>query len=245
MTECSRSRPLACVVIPTYNEAENIGPLVEAIRSLCDSEQIRIVVVDDGSPDGTASRVQQEAARLGGVELIARPRKLGLGTAYVAGFRHALDLGARFVLTMDADFSHEPSKIPGLLAAIEDQSADIAIGSRYVAGGRTTHWGLHRKILSWTANWLSHRLLHLRARDCTSGFRCYRLSFLRKIDLEAIKTDGYSFLVELLHMCQGRGAKVVEIPIVFCNRLRGESKISKAEIFKAVVTLWRLRWTKS
>lgn len=244
MTDRSENGPLACVVIPTYNEAENIRPLLEAIRSLPNAPQMHIVVVDDGSPDGTASRVEEEAARLGGIELIARSGKLGLGTAYIAGFRHAIARGAQFALTMDADFSHEPSTIPHLLAAVENQSADVAIGSRYIAGGRTTNWGLHRRILSRTANWLSHRLLHLRARDCTSGFRCYRLAFLRTIDLDEIKTDGYSFLVELLHICQGRGAKVVEIPIVFRNRRRGKSKISKAEIFKAIATLWRLRRTR-
>jgi len=232
---------LACVIVPTYNEAENIGPLLEAIRSLGDPSRLLITVVDDASADGTADRVRERASRLGGIELIARPAKLGLGTAYVAGFRRAFALNASFAVTMDADFSHEPARIPALLAAIDSENADLAIGSRYVPGGKTTRWGIHRKILSHTANWLARRLLGLHARDCTSGFRCYRLSFLRAIDLEAIKTDGYSFLVEMLHACQGRGARIVEIPIVFRNRERGESKISRAEILKAISTLWRLR----
>jgi glycosyltransferase involved in cell wall biosynthesis len=235
---------LACVIIPTYNEAENIGPLLEAIRSLDDPQRLHMIVVDDASADGTADRVNDHASRLGGIELIARPAKLGLGTAYVAGFRRSFERGARFAITMDADFSHEPARIPTLLAAIEKQNADLAIGSRYVAGGKTTRWGIHRKILSHSANWLARRLLGLHARDCTSGFRCYRLSFLRTIDLEAIKTDGYSFLVEMLHACQGRGAKIVEIPIIFRNRERGKSKISRAEIFKAIATLRRLRQTR-
>lgn len=178
-----------------------------------------------------------------GLELIARPGKRGLGTAYVAGFRRAFDVGAAFAITMDADFSHDPAKIPELLGAMDNPEADVAIGSRYVAGGRTARWGLHRKLLSRTANWLAHTLLRLRARDCTSGFRCYRVSFLRSLNLDAIKTDGYSYLVELLTMCQGRGARIVEIPIVFRNRERGRSKISRTEIFKAVATLCRL-WRK-
>ena len=240
MAETPHTAPRACVIIPTYNEAENIEPLVGAIRALNGSEQMHVVVVDDDSADGTGERVRRMAAQTAGLELIARPGKLGLGTAYVVGFRRAIDLAARFAVTIDADFSHEPGKIPELLAAAENQAADVAIGARYIPGGRTTRWGLHRKILSRTANALAHRLLNLHARDCTSGFRCYRVSFLQTLDLDAIKTDGYSFLVELLHLCQGRGAKVVEIPIVFRNRERGRSKISRAEIFKAIATLWRL-----
>ncbi len=240
MPEKNQPHALACVIIPTYNEAENIGPLIEAIRRLDPTESLRVIVVDDASADGTDQIVQDCAARLGGIELIRRPAKLGLGTAYVAGFRRAMEHAAHFVLTMDADFSHDPNTIPRLLAALHNQNADVAIGSRYVPGGRTTHWGLHRKILSHTANWLAHRLLGLRARDCTSGFRCYRMTFLQSLDLDAIKTDGYSFLVEILFLCQSRGAAIVEIPIVFRNRNQGVSKISKTEIFKAVSTLWRL-----
>ena len=242
--DISHPCPRLCVIIPTYNEAENIGRLVEAIRQLGDPQCLWIVVVDDSSADGTSDRVREMAPRLGGVELIERPVKLGLGTAYVAGLRRAFELDAQYAVTMDADFSHDPEKIPELLDAIEKHHADLAIGSRYIPGGQTTHWGLHRKILSRSANWLAHVVLDLRSRDCTSGFRCYRLSFLRAIDLDSIKTNGYSFLVEMLFACQGRGASIVEIPIVFRNRDCGKSKISRAEIFKAIGTLWRLRRAK-
>jgi len=233
--------PLACVVIPTYNEADNIVPLLEALRSLGAPETYRIVVVDDNSADGTGRRVGETAPRLGGIELLERPSKLGLGTAYAAGFRRAFDLGARYAVTMDADFSHDPTRIPALVAALEEHDADLAIGSRYVPGGRIENWGIHRQVISRTANWLAHQLLHLRARDCTSGFRCYRAAFLRTIDLTRITTDGYSYLVEILYECQRRGARIIEIPIVFRNRERGRSKISRSEIFKAIATLWRLR----
>jgi glycosyltransferase involved in cell wall biosynthesis len=244
MADKDPERPRACVVIPTYNEADNIGRLLEAICSLDSRGDTHVVVVDDASADGTGRRVQECAEKLGAIELLARPAKLGLGTAYIAGFRRAFALGATFVATMDADFSHAPENIEELIEAIEVHNADLAIGSRYISGGRTSNWGLHRKVLSRTANTLAHRLLRLRARDCTSGFRCYRVAFLRSLDLDAIVTDGYSFLVELLYLCEGRGARVVEVPIVFRNREHGKSKISKAEIFKAVATLWRLLRTK-
>jgi glycosyltransferase involved in cell wall biosynthesis len=246
--------PLACVVIPTYNEAENIAPLLETIHALgsggplgdgdrlaaAGAGSIRAIVVDDASADGTGRIVQECAARLGGIELLERPAKLGLGTAYTAGFLRAFALEARYVLTMDADFSHDPARIPDLLAAVTSRNADLAIGSRYVPGGRTLNWGLHRQAISRTANWLAHRMLGLTARDCTSGYRCYRASFLRTIDFENIRTNGYSYLVEMLYLCQGRGARIVEVPIVFRNREHGRSKISQVEIYKAIGTLWRL-----
>jgi len=244
MRQSEKGDLFCCVIIPTYNEAENIGPLLEKVRAQDSPHQLRIVVVDDASSDGTAARVGEKARNLGGIELIERPAKLGLGTAYLAGFRRAEELGAHYALTMDADFSHDPAKIPELLAAMESRRADVAIGSRYIEGGKTTNWGIHRKILSRTANWLAHHLLDLRANDCTSGFRCYRTAFLKQINPYAIKTDGYSFLVEILYLCQRKGARIVEIPIVFRNRERGKSKISKAEIFKAVGTLRRLRREK-
>lgn len=233
--------PFVCVVIPTYNEAANIGTLLEEIRALGPAERYHVVVVDDCSGDGTGDLVWAAGERLGGVELLARPAKLGLGTAYVAGFRKAYELGATYVMTMDADFSHSPKKIPELVEAVQSNGADLAIGSRYVPGGSTENWGIHRKVLSRVANGLAHRVLHLLARDCTAGFRCYRVEFLKRIDLASIQTDGYSVLVELLFHCQANGARVVEVPIVFRNRERGKSKISRAEIFKAIGTLWRLK----
>lgn len=235
---------LVCVIIPTFNEAENIGSLLERLRALDSPGRLRVIVVDDNSGDGTGDIVRQAASRLEGIELLSRPGKLGLGTAYVAGFRRAIELNADYAITMDADFSHEPTRIREFLAVIHSANADLAIGSRYIPGGRTSKWGLHRQVLSRTANWLARRVLGLRAHDCTSGFRCYRLSFLRTVDLNAIKTDGYSFLVELLAALEGRGAKIVESPIVFANRERGKSKISRSEIFKAIATLWRLRWKR-
>lgn len=235
------SQSLVCVIVPTYNEAENIGLLLRAIRSVEGEHRLHVVVVDDASADGTGKIVRDEAARLGEIELIERPAKLGLGTAYIAGFRRARELGARYAVTMDADFSHDPATIPVLLGAAERRNADLVIGSRYIEGGTTRNWGLHRKILSRGANRLARSLLGFEVHDCTSGFRCYRMSLLDRIDLDGVKSDGYSALLELLHVCRGRGARLAEVPIVFRDRQKGRSKISRTEILKAMATLWRLR----
>ncbi|MEQ8821605.1 MAG: polyprenol monophosphomannose synthase [Sumerlaeia bacterium] len=232
----------ALAIAPTYNEADNVDPLIEGI--LAQGDALHVLVVDDNSRDGTADRVRAQAEKHPGrVHLIERPGKLGLGTAYIDAFRWALarEGGDAYdaILTMDADLSHDPAHLPEILHMA--MVADVVIGSRYVAGGGIENWGPHRHVLSSGANFLARSLAGLRARDCTSGYRCYRRELLESIDLDAIRSDGYSCLMELLTVCQRRGAKIREIPIVFLDRRAGQSKISHKEIFKGFATLWRVR----
>lgn len=226
------------IIIPTYNERENLADLVRQILAL-PIAGLRVIVVDDGSPDGTGALADELARQDGRVEVIHRTGKLGLGTAYIAGFRRAAALGTERVLTMDADFSHHPRYIPDILRAADTH--DIVIGSRYVPGGGTRHWGWERVLLSWGANTFARTLLGLRAHDCTAGFRCYRRAVLDSINLDAIFSNGYSFLIELLATCERQGWRVGEVPILFADRQRGASKISRQEIFKALYTVLRLR----
>jgi dolichol-phosphate mannosyltransferase len=225
------------VVIPTYNEKESLPRLMRAVLEL--PVNIEIVVVDDNSPDGTGAIADDYAANHAQVRVVHRSGKLGLGTAYVAGFRQALAGGADRVVTMDADFSHNPRYIPNLVALCERY--DLAIGSRYVAGGGIdANWGFHRKLLSAAANRFARTMLGLRAHDCTAGFRCYRAAVLRRIPLDDIRSNGYSFLVEMLYLCQSRGCTIGETPILFEDRREGISKISQVEIVKGVRTVVRL-----
>ncbi len=224
------------VVVPTYNEADNIRDLVTAILEAV--PQAHVIVVDDGSPDGTGNIADALAREDARVHVIHRPGKLGLGTAYVAGFRLAFDLGADPICTMDADFSHHPRYLPALLARTAE--VDVCIGSRYVPGGGTVNWGLQRRILSRGANLVARVLLGLEAHDCTAGFRAYRRYVLQAVQPETIRADGYSYLVEMLYRCQRAGFRVGEVPIIFADRERGRSKISQKEIFKAVGTVMRL-----
>lgn len=221
------------IIIPTYNERENLPRLVHQLKALCLG--LSVVVVDDNSPDGTG-----EVAETLADAVIHRPGKLGLGTAYIAGFRYALSQGAQRIMTMDADFSHHPRYIPDMLAASEQY--DIVIGSRYVPGGGTRYWPWTRVLLSWGANTVARLLLGLRAHDCTAGFRCYHRRVLESLDLDAILSDGYSFLIELIYHCQRQGWRIGEVPILFADRRHGASKISKQEIYKAVYTVFRLRF---
>jgi dolichol-phosphate mannosyltransferase len=225
------------VILPTYNERENLIDLVGKILEL--DIPMHVIIVDDNSPDGTGDLADELAARNGRVRVIHRPGKLGLGTAYVAGFKQALADGADRVMTMDADFSHNPRYIPAL-ASLTDQY-HVGIGSRYVPGGGVmTDWGIHRKFLSWGANHFAQLMLGLRAHDCTAGFRCYRREVLQTIDLDCIFSNGYSFLIEMLYKCQRMGYSAGETPIIFENRHHGSSKISQNEIFKAMYTVLRL-----
>ena len=228
--------PNATVVLPTYNESENLPALVAAIGAL--PMPIRVIVVDDNSPDGTGELAEALSHQHGGIDVIHRKGKLGLGTAYTAGFRRALATSADLILTMDADFSHDPGYLPAMLAA--SQRYDLVIGSRYVPGGGVLYWGPHRKLLSWGANTLAHIVLGLRARDCTAGFRCYRRAVLEAIDLDAIRANGYSYLIEMLYNCQQLGFQIGEVPITFADRRLGQSKISRNEILKAGRTVLRL-----
>lgn len=224
------------VIIPTYNEKDNITALVEKILALDDN--IRVIIVDDNSPDGTGRIAEEIRENTPRIDVIHRSGKLGLGTAYIAGFKKALAEGADRIITMDADFSHDPAYIPDLIA-LADQF-DVTIGSRYVPGGGTRNWGWKRRFISWGANTFARIMLGLHANDCTAGFRCYRREVLLDIDLERFISDGYSFLIEMLFKCQQRGHSVGEVPIVFVNRALGYSKISQREIYKAMYTVMRL-----
>lgn len=225
------------VIIPTYNERENIGDLVTLILAL--PHNLEVVVVDDGSPDGTGSIADALAHNDNRVTVIHRAGKLGLGTAYLAGFRHGLVGDSTHFMTMDADFSHHPRYIPDLLRL--GARYDLVIGSRYVPGGGTRHWHWQRVLLSWGANSVAKHGLGLHSNDCTAGFRLYRRAVLESIDLERIFSDGYSFLLEMLYHVQRDRWQIGESPILFADRQRGASKISKQEIFKAAYTVLRLR----
>ncbi|HQY23870.1 MAG TPA: polyprenol monophosphomannose synthase [Thermoflexales bacterium] len=221
------------VVLPTYNEAENVTLLLPELLAL----PLSVLVVDDNSPDGTGNIASEWASREPRVSVLRRPGKLGLGTAYVAGFERALADGAEGVLTMDADFSHHPRYIPAILAAAEH--ADVVIGSRYIPGGDVLY-PFHRRFLSKTANFVARAALGLRAHDCTAGFRLYRAAVLRKVPIGRIRSSGYSFLVEMLTCAQRTGIRIAEVPIIFADRERGVSKISSREIFKGMTTVARL-----
>ncbi|MFN2374929.1 MAG: polyprenol monophosphomannose synthase [Candidatus Binatia bacterium] len=224
------------IVIPTYNESENIVRLVTEILAL--PVDARVVVVDDNSPDGTGRLLDEMAATEPRLHVVHRPAKLGLGTAHIAGIRKAEALGLDPIGTMDADFSHHPRYIPDLLKGLE--GADLMIGSRYVPGGGTKDFGLGRRLLSRGANAFAKTVLGLTAADCTAGFRVYRRETLDSIDLEAIFSNGYSFLLEILFLVQAAGWRVGESPILFEDRREGTSKISRREIAKAVYTVLRL-----
>ena len=228
------------IIIPTYNERENIDLLVQGILNLgLDSE---ITIVDDNSPDGTGQVADELAAQHSGMHVVHRPAKLGLGTAHIAGIRAALAAGAAHIVTMDADFSHHPRYIPDLLAALAQY--DLVIGSRYAPGGGTHFCTLPRKALSRGANLFARTVLSLHAGDTTAGFRAYRRAVLESIDLDAIQSNGYSFLIEMLYRCQQGGWRIGEVPIVFENRQQGASKISRTEILKAMQTVVRLGWER-
>ena len=224
------------IVIPTYNESENIIRLVREILAL--PVGAHVIVVDDNSPDGTGALLDAEAAQESRLHVVHRPAKLGLGTAHIAGIRHAAGLGLDPIGTMDADFSHHPRYIPSLLTGIGD--ADVMIGSRYVLGGGTRDFKLHRRLLSRGANGFARKMLGLTANDCTAGFRVYRRATLDSIDLDEIFSNGYSFLIEILFLIQSAGWKVGESPILFEDRREGISKISRREIAKAIYTVVRL-----
>jgi dolichol-phosphate mannosyltransferase len=224
------------VVIPTYNESDNIPSLIEQILAL--PIGAHIIVVDDNSPDGTGNLVDTIAAQEPRVHCVHRPAKLGLGTAHIAGMRHACSLNLEPILTMDADFSHDPKYIPDIIAGL--QNHDVMIGSRYVSSGGMEGRDLKLRFVSWGANFFARTMLGVKANDCTSGFRAYRRAVLESIDLDSIFSNGYSFLIELIWFCQARGWRIGETPIVYQDRRKGASKISRKEIYKATYTVLRL-----
>ena len=228
------------VIVPTYNEHDNIDALLTDLLAL--PLDLSVIVIDDNSPDGTGRLADDWAARDGRVRVIHRAGKLGLGTAYLAGFQRALADGFDRILTMDADFSHHPRYIPAMIE--QSHRRDMVIGSRYVPGGGTLRCSLRRRALSRGANVFARLMLGLQATDCTAGFRCYRREVFASIDLDTIFSNGYSFLIEMLYRVQRKGWMVGEVPIVFEDRRLGASKISRQEIVRAMYTVFRLSWSR-
>ena len=225
------------IVLPTYNERENIVALLTAVRAV--DADIDVLVVDDDSPDGTAQLARQIGRELGGVTVLDRPSKDGLGSAYRAGFRRVLDDGYDVVISMDADLSHDPAAIPRMLAKIDD-GADAVIGSRYVTGGGTTDWPVRRQLLSKWGNAYTRLVLGLPTHDCTSGFRAYRASALVAIQPGSTTAEGYAFLTELVRRLDRLGFAIVETPIIFRDRTLGKSKMSARIIAESMllVSTW-------
>lgn len=229
------------VVLPTYQEAENVQDVLARIRMAVPDADI--VVVDDGSPDGTADLAARAGHDLGRIDVLRRTAKSGLGPAYRAGFAWGLDRGHEVLIEMDADLSHDPDVLPRLIAAVGEGGADLAIGSRYVPGGAVPGWPRSRRLLSQWGNRYIGLMLGLPVRDATAGFRAYRRSILEKIDLERVRADGYGFQVEMVYAVSKAGGSIIEIPITFRDRVRGISKMSPDIVLEALVlvTRWGLR----
>jgi dolichol-phosphate mannosyltransferase len=229
------------VCLPTYNERENLEAMVSALGEVL-PEDSRILVIDDNSPDGTGEIADRLAAEQGDVTVLHRPRKEGLGPAYLAGFRRALALGADLILEMDCDFSHDPADVPRLVAAAD--GADLVLGSRYVPGGGTKNWGVLRRVVSRGGSLYGQVLLGLRVRDLTGGFKCYRRAVLETIDLDAIKSKGYAFQIETTYRAIRAGFRVAEVPIVFVDRQVGGSKMSNSIVLEAIWKVPALRLSR-
>jgi dolichol-phosphate mannosyltransferase len=229
--------PRAVVCLPTYNERENLEPM---LRALAD-KGVRVLVIDDDSPDGTGELADRLAGELGFVDVLHREKKDGLGPAYLAGFKRALASDAELVLEMDCDFSHDPNDVPRLIQAVGD-GADVALGSRYVPGGGTRNWGLLRRLISAGGSLYARIILGVKVRDLTGGFKCYRRAVLETIDLDAVDSKGYAFQIETTYRTLRKGFTVAEVPITFVDREVGGSKMSKAIVVEAVwkVPLLRL-----
>ncbi len=237
MTGPGDRRALVC--LPTYDERDNVEPVVEAI--LAAAPGVEVLVVDDDSPDGTGRVADQLSARDGRVHVLHRAAKQGLGKAYLAGFAWALERGYGLVLEMDADFSHDPGYLPALLAAAE--RADLVLGSRYVPGGGTENWGLARRLLSRGGSLYARVILGVPIRDLTGGFKCFRREVLEAIDLSTVECSGYAFQIELTWRALRKGFRVVEVPIVFVDRRVGQSKMSRRIVLEAVRKVWSIRFS--
>jgi dolichol-phosphate mannosyltransferase len=221
--------PRATVCLPTYNERENLEPMLRALGD----KDVRVLVIDDSSPDGTGELADRLAAELDYVDVLHRERKEGLGPAYLAGFRRALADGAELVLELDCDFSHDPGDVPRLIAAAED-GADVVLGSRYVEGGAVRNWGFVRRLVSAGGSLYARVLLGVNVKDLTGGFKCFRRGVLEAIDLDSIQSKGYAFQIETTYRALRAGFRVVEIPITFADREVGGSKMSKAIVAEAI-----------
>ena len=230
----------ALVIIPTYNERENLAPITAAV--LAAESRVDILVVDDSSPDGTGQLADELAAGNPRIRVLHRKKKEGLGRAYLEAFRWALAQGYRFVLEMDADFSHDPKYLPTLLDAAEG-GADLVLGSRYVSGGGTVNWGLLRRLISRGGSLYARSILGVRIRDLTGGFKCFSRKVLEGLDLEQVMSTGYGFQIELTYRALKKGFTVREVPIVFEDRRVGQSKMSRKIFLEAMTVVWKLRLT--
>ncbi len=230
------------VIIPTYNEAENLPALLKALYGL-GLEDLRILVVDDNSPDGTGQMANQLAVEEypGKLEVLHRPGKMGLGSAYIAGFKHAIGRGASYVVEMDADFSHDPQVIKDFMRVI--QKADVSVGSRYVKGGSIDErWKLIRRIISKGGSIYARAVLGLKVHDTTAGFKMFRTEVLRNLPLDKVRSNGYAFQVEMAYLCQRNGFKVIEVPIHFNDRTLGKSKMSTKIALEAAWRVWQIKF---
>ena len=231
----------ALVIIPTYLEAENIADVLGRVREAV--PDAHVLVVDDGSPDGTADLAEATAAQLGQIHVLRRTSKSGLGPSYRAGFAWGLDRGHTVLLEMDADLSHDPAMLPALIAAVDEGGADLAIGSRYIPGGAVPGWPTHRRLLSQWGNRYVGAMLRMPVRDATAGFRAYRASILEKVGLDQVRADGYGFQIEMAYEVSKVGGSITEVPIVFRDRVRGVSKMHPGIVVEALwlVTRWGVR----
>ncbi len=227
------------IVVPTYNERENLPQLVDAVMTL--DSRFRLIIVDDNSPDGTGAIADELALTwTGRIDVLHRPGKQGLGPAYIAGFRHALAGDAALIGTMDADLSHPVDRLPALVAATD--RADLAIGSRYIPGGGSVGWPFHRRLLSRFGGIYARTVLGVPISDLTGGFKVYRRAVLEHLDLDHLRADGYGFQIECTWRTIRRGGTVVEVPIVFVDRVAGKSKLSRRIVVEAALLVWRLRF---
>jgi dolichol-phosphate mannosyltransferase len=238
MSRRDMNRALVC--IPTYNEADNLEPITQAVLKA--EPRVDILVVDDNSPDGTGKLADALAAKEPRIRVLHREKKEGLGRAYLAAFRWALAEGYTYIIEMDADFSHDPRYLPGLLDAAE-ADADLVLGSRYVTGGGTVNWGIGRKAISRGGSLYARTILGVGINDLTGGFKCFHRRVLESIELDAVKSTGYAFQIELTYRTLKKGFTVREIPIVFEDRRVGQSKMSRKIFLEALTMVWKLRLT--
>lgn len=231
-------KPRVLVAVCTYNEMDCLPELVAGIRDALPSADV--LVVDDGSPDGTGDWAANKAEQSAWLQVIQRGRKLGLGSAIVAAMRHAIESDYDYLVNLDGDMSHDPSAIPTLVEMAENQQADVVIGSRYVPGGAIEGWPMSRRVISGLLNRAARFGLGLQARDCSGAYRCYRVSTLEQVDLNRIRASGYAMLEEILWLLTHREAKIVEVPIRFVNRAQGSSKLSSSEAAKSIMMLARI-----
>ena len=230
----------ALVIIPTYNERDNLGPITAAV--LKTDPRVDILVVDDNSPDGTGQLADELALKEPRIKVLHREKKQGLGKAYLHAFRWALEHSYQYIIEMDADFSHDPRFLPGLIDTAVN-GADIALGSRYVEGGGTVNWGVSRQLISQGGSLYARTILGVKVRDLTGGFKCFNRRVLEAIDLDAVVSSGYAFQIELTYRALKKGFTVKEVPIVFEDRRVGQSKMSRKIFLEAVTMVWKLRFT--